>query len=234
MLKRRSLFECCVTLPVGTWSFARKQLIRSVGGHVRNLTTSYFERKEIKFVGNKTAIYVWNRSSLCLLFVKLAHLCVFSSFIRPITSARASREHAFDAGGSAKPEPQQRRQWEGANVRQKNPSPHVQTLRSPKIRERLVDTPRSTARSFTTPASSFSSSSLVTPFPPPPLSLPLSLSLSLSFPFRTKPFGERRKLTGKELTYVLVPIDVVRYPMNTVGHQKEVVSIFSSGRNKTQ
>ena len=103
MLKRRSLFERFVTLPVDTWSVARKQSIRSDGGHVRNLTTSYFERKETKFVGNKTAIYSQNCSSLCLLFVKLALLCVFSSFIRPITYARASREHAFDAGGSAKP-----------------------------------------------------------------------------------------------------------------------------------
>ena len=81
MLKRRSLFELCVTLPVGTWSVARKQSIRSVCGHVRNLTTSYFERKETKFVGNKTAIYRRNRSSVCLLFVKLALLCVFFSFI---------------------------------------------------------------------------------------------------------------------------------------------------------
>ena len=62
--------------------------------------------------------------------------CVFL-FIRPITYTRAS--------GSAMPEPQQRRQWEGANVWQKNPSP--QTLRSPKIGERLVVTARSTARS---------------------------------------------------------------------------------------
>ena len=60
-------------------------------------------------------------------------LCVFSSFIRPITYAKARREHAFDASGSSKPEPQQRRQWEGANIRQMNPSP--QTLRSPKTRE---------------------------------------------------------------------------------------------------
>ena len=52
--------------------------------------------RESKFVGNKTAIYSWNRSSVCLLFVKLALLCVFSSFIRPITKARASWEHAFD------------------------------------------------------------------------------------------------------------------------------------------
>ena len=109
MLKRRSLFERCVTLPVGTWSVARKQSIRSVGGHVHNLTTSYFERKETKFVGYKTSIYSRNRSSFWLLFVKFALLCVFSSFIRPITYARASWEHAFDAGGSAKPEPQQRR-----------------------------------------------------------------------------------------------------------------------------
>ena len=112
---------------------------------MRNLTTSYFERKKTKFVGNKTAIYSRNLSSLCLLVVKLARLCVFSSFIRPITYARASREHAFDASGSAKPEPQQRRQSGGTNVWQKNPSP--QTLRSPNFRERLVVTPRSTPRS---------------------------------------------------------------------------------------
>ena len=110
MLKGPSLFERCMTLPVSKWSVARKQSIRSVGGHVRNLTTSYFKRKETKFVGNKTAIHGRNRSYLCLLFVKLARLCDFSSFIRPITYARASREHAFDASGSAKPEPQQRRQ----------------------------------------------------------------------------------------------------------------------------
>ena len=63
------LFERCVTLLVGTWSVARKQSIRSVGGHVRNLTTSYFERKETKFVGNNTA-HLWSKSlffmsSLC-------------------------------------------------------------------------------------------------------------------------------------------------------------------------
>ena len=81
MLKRRSLFERCVTLPVGATSVARKQSIRSVGGHVHNLTTSYFEGKETKFVGNKTAIYICNRSSLYLLFVKLASLRVSSSFI---------------------------------------------------------------------------------------------------------------------------------------------------------
>ena len=109
MLKRTSLFERCVTVPVGTWSVARKQSFRFVGGHVHNLPTSHLERKS-KFVGTKTAIYRRNRSSVCLLFGKLALLCVFSSFIRPITFARASREHAFDASGSAKPEPQQRRQ----------------------------------------------------------------------------------------------------------------------------
>ena len=129
MLKRRSSFERCVTLPVGTSSVARKQSFRCVSGHVHNLTTSYFERKETKFVGNKTAIYCRNRSSVCLLFVKLALVRVFSSFIRPITYTTASREHASDASSSAKPEPQQRRQCEGANVRQKNPSP--QTLRFP-------------------------------------------------------------------------------------------------------
>ena len=134
-----------MTLPVSTWLVARKQSICSVSSHVRNLTTLYFERKETKFFGNKTAVYGRNRSSLCPLSVKLARLCVISSFIRPITYARASWEHAFDASGSAKPEPQQRRQSQGANVRQKNSSP--QTLPFPKIHERPVVTPRSTARS---------------------------------------------------------------------------------------
>ena len=145
MLKRRSLLERCVTLPVGTWSVACKQSFPCVGGHVHNLTTSYFERKETKLVGNKTAIYRRNLSSVCIFFVKLALLCVFSSFIRHITYARARREHAFDASGTDKPEPQQGRQWKGVNVRQENPSP--QTLWSPKIRERLVVMARSTARS---------------------------------------------------------------------------------------
>ena len=63
----------------------------------------------------------------------------------PTTYARASREHSFDASGGAKPKPQQRRQWEGASVRQRNPS--QQTLQSPKVRERLVVTAHSTARS---------------------------------------------------------------------------------------
>ena len=136
MSKRRSYLECCLTLPVGTWSVARTQSIRSVGGHVHNLTTSYFERKESKFVSNKTAIYRQNCSSLCILFVKLAPLCVYSSFIRPITYAKASREHAFDAGGSTKLKPQQRRQWGGVNVRQKNQI--TQILKLPKIWYRFV------------------------------------------------------------------------------------------------
>ena len=72
-----------------------RYMVGCVGSHVRNLTTSYFDWKETKFVGNKTAIYSRNRSSLCLFFVKLTLLCVFSSFIRPITCPRASREHAF-------------------------------------------------------------------------------------------------------------------------------------------
>ena len=108
---------------------------------VLQLRTS--SEKKTNFVRNKTAIYGRNRSSLCLIFVKLARLCAFSSSIRPITYERASREHAFDASSNSKPEPQQRRQWEGAKVWQKNSSP--QTLRSPKIRERLMVKPRSTA-----------------------------------------------------------------------------------------
>ena len=98
-----SVIERCVTLPVGTWSVARKQSLRFVGGHMHNVATSHFERKETKFGSNKTAIYRRNRSSVCLLFVKLALLCIFSSSIRPITYTRASREHALDASGSAKP-----------------------------------------------------------------------------------------------------------------------------------
>ena len=116
---RAWLIERCVTLPVGTWSAAREQSFRFSGGHVHNVTTSHFERKETKFVSNKRAIYHRNRSSVCLLFVKLALLCVFSLFIRPITYTRANREHALDASGSSKPELQQRRQWDGANVRQR-------------------------------------------------------------------------------------------------------------------
>ena len=92
MLRRRSLFERWLTLPVGIWLVAPKQSIRSVGSHVRNLTALYFERKETKFVGNKTAIYGCNRSSFCLLFVKLARLCVFSSLIR--------RSHTQEQAGS--------------------------------------------------------------------------------------------------------------------------------------
>ena len=86
---------------------------------MHNLTTSYFERKETQFVGNKTVLYRRNRSSVCLLFFKLDLLCVFSSFVRPITYIRASREHAFDASGSAKPGPraqQTRPRW--AHVQQ--------------------------------------------------------------------------------------------------------------------
>ena len=72
-----SVIERCVTLPVGTWSVARKQSFRFDGGHEHNVTTSHLERKETKFVSNKTAIYRRNRSSVCLLFVKLALLCAF-------------------------------------------------------------------------------------------------------------------------------------------------------------
>ena len=50
---------------------------------------------------------------------------VFSSFIWAITNARVSRERAFDDRRRplrTKPEPQQRLQWRGTNVRDKNPS----------------------------------------------------------------------------------------------------------------
>ena len=104
--------ERCVTLPVGASSVVRKQSIRSVGGHVRNLATSYFQRMELSLLATRQpfTVEIFFFVYSCILFVEFALLCVFSSFIRPITYARASREHAFDAGGSAKPEPQQRRQ----------------------------------------------------------------------------------------------------------------------------
>ena len=76
---------------------------------MHNLTTSHFEGKETEFVGNKTAIYGRNRSSLGLLFVKLARLFVFSSFIRPIAYERASLVHAFDACGAVGPSPSHNR-----------------------------------------------------------------------------------------------------------------------------
>ena len=77
-LKRLSLFERCLTLPVGTWSVPRKQSFRWVGGHVHNLTTSYFELK--KFVGNKTASFT---VEIALLFVfSLANSLFFVSFLR--------------------------------------------------------------------------------------------------------------------------------------------------------
>ena len=44
---------------------------------MHNVTTSHLERKQTKFVSNKTAIYRRNRSSVCLLFAKLALLCAF-------------------------------------------------------------------------------------------------------------------------------------------------------------
>ena len=104
-----SVIERCVTLPVGPWSVARKQSFRFDGGHVHNVTTSYFERKESKFVSNKTFTV-----EIALLFVfSLSNSLFFVSFFlfnQPITYTRASREHALDASGSSKPEPQQRRQ----------------------------------------------------------------------------------------------------------------------------
>ena len=146
MLKRRSLFGSCVTLPVGTWSVERKQSFPCVGGHMHNLTTSYFEPKETELVRNKTAIYC-RKSLFCLSFLcqTRSSLCLF--FVYPAYLIRKIKPGVFDASGNAKLEPQHRRQLEGVNVRQKNPSP--QTLWSPKlkIRERLVVMARSTARS---------------------------------------------------------------------------------------
>ena len=78
MFIKRSLFERCVTLPVGRWSVAQKQLIRSVGGMVRSITISYFERKETKFDATRQPFMV----EIALLFVFfLSNSLVFVSFL---------------------------------------------------------------------------------------------------------------------------------------------------------
>ena len=76
---------------------------------MRNLITSYFDRNKTKFFGNKTAIYRRTRSSYVFSLSNSPFFVSFHHFFRPIRYARARREHGFDAGGSAKPEPQQRR-----------------------------------------------------------------------------------------------------------------------------
>ena len=113
---------------------------------MRNLTTSYFERKETKFVRNKTAIYGRNRSSFCLLFVKLARLFVFSSFVRTYHIGKRK-------AGACLQRKRHRLAWTTAEaaVRGHEPStkgPSPQTVGSPQNHERLVVTPRSNARSF--------------------------------------------------------------------------------------
>ena len=79
--KRRSLFERNMTLPVGTWSVARKQSICSVGVHVCNLTTSYFDRRETKFSATRplftvelALFYVFSLSNplVCVPFLHLS------------------------------------------------------------------------------------------------------------------------------------------------------------------
>ena len=78
MLKRHSLFERCVTLPVSTWSVANKQSIRSVDGLVHNLTTSYFERKETSLSATRQPFMV----EIALLYVfSLSNSLVFVSFL---------------------------------------------------------------------------------------------------------------------------------------------------------
>ena len=68
--------------PVGAWFVAHNQSIRSVGGHGRNLTTSYFERKETKLAAARQQFMV----EIALFYVfPLSNslvLCLFdSSFI---------------------------------------------------------------------------------------------------------------------------------------------------------
>ena len=98
--------------------------------------------RETKFVGNKTAVYSRNRSSLCLLFVKLDLLCVFSSFIR---------SHRQEQGGSMPSTqavaPSLNRNRDGSEkVRTFDEQTHRhKPFDCQKTRERLVVMPRSTA-----------------------------------------------------------------------------------------
>ena len=79
MLKRCSLFECCVTLPVGTWSIAGKQSIRSVGAHVRNLTTCTSSHRKLSLSATRQPF----RVDIVLLFVfSLSKSLFFVSFLR--------------------------------------------------------------------------------------------------------------------------------------------------------
>ena len=97
VLKRRSLFERCLKLPVGAWSVACKKYPFTVSGQVLQSHNFVLPARGNCVCRQRNSYYGWTRSSLCLLFLKLPRLCVFSSFIQPITYARASREHAFDA-----------------------------------------------------------------------------------------------------------------------------------------
>ena len=139
-----------MTLPVGTWSVARKQSIRSVGGHAHNLTTLSSSEKKLSlwatrqpFTVEITLLYVFSLSN-SLFFVSFFmyptdHICKSKpgACIRRSTQAVApSPSHNRDGS-------------ENFRVRTfyKRTHHHAQTVRSPKIRERLVVMPRSTARS---------------------------------------------------------------------------------------
>ena len=79
MLKRRSLFERCVTLSVGTWSVARKQSFRCVGGHctISQLRTSSERKPSLSATRQPFTV------KIALLFVfSLSNSLFFVCFLR--------------------------------------------------------------------------------------------------------------------------------------------------------
>ena len=79
-LERHSMFERSLALPVGTWSVARKQLIGSVGGHVRVCVTPTSIEVKLSssatrppFPSELTLLYVFSLSN-SLFFVSFLHL----------------------------------------------------------------------------------------------------------------------------------------------------------------
>ena len=103
--------------------------------------------KETKFVGNKTAIYDRNRTSLCPLLVKLARLS-FVSFLRSSDRSRTQEQAgSMPLMTAVAPSPSHNRDCsEKVRTFYKRTHRH-KTLWSPKIRRRVVVTQRSTARS---------------------------------------------------------------------------------------
>ena len=144
MLKRCSLFERCETLPLSIWSVAHRQSFRCVGGHVHDLTTFTSSERKLSLSATRQPFTV----EIALVFVFSLSKSLFFVFFLRLSDLSHTQEQAGNMPLTQAVSPQlrqQRRQWEGVSVRQNNPSP--QSLRSPKICERLVITARSTAQS---------------------------------------------------------------------------------------